>query len=239
MLLKKHFGWYDTLFYKKKEAPGMKIDMEKKAYRKYRRYGNYIYKVLRFLMMTLDFKIQDADKISETENYIYVFWHQKLFFPTVGFQGIKKKLALVSPSKDGEILASVLENYGYETIRGSSNDRNIQSLIQMIKKLKQGYNLGLAADGPQGPIFRIKPGIVYMAMKTGKKIVPLGGAFQHKYVFKKAWDKFHFPYPFTRAVVVVGDPLTVPPDADMEAYSELINQEINRVNDRAEALLDQ
>jgi len=69
----------------------MKMDMRNSEYYKYRRYGIYIYKILRFLMMTLDFKIQGADKISENENYIYVFWHQKLFFPTVGFKDIKKK----------------------------------------------------------------------------------------------------------------------------------------------------
>jgi len=217
----------------------MKTEIEKKAYQKYHRYGNYIYKILKVLMMTLDFKIQGADKINETENCIYVFWHQKLFFPTVGFGSLKKKAALVSPSRDGEVMAAVLERYGYKVIRGSSNDRNIQSLIRMIKKLKQGYHLGLAADGPQGPIFRIKPGIVYMAMKTGKKIVPIGGAFKHKYVFQKAWDKFHFPYPFTRAAVVVGDPLTVPSDADPKEYAERINQEINKANDRACALLNE
>nr|NJM03627.1 DUF374 domain-containing protein [Desulfobacula sp.] len=166
--------------------------MEKEAYQKYHRYGNYIYKILRVLMMTLDFKIHGAEKINETENCIYVFWHQKLFFPTVGFGSLKKKAALVSPSKDGEIMAAVLEKYGYDVIRGSSNERNIQSLIRMIKKLKQGYHLGLAADGPQGPVFRIKPGIVFMAMKTGRKIVPIGGAFKHKYVFQKAWDKISF-----------------------------------------------
>ncbi len=224
--------------FNREKLPGMKRDTENREYRKYRRYGRYIYNILNLLMKTLDFKIQGAEKISDHDNFIYVFWHQKLFFPTVGFQHIKNKAALVSPSKDGEILATVLEKYGYEAIRGSSNDRNIQSLMLMIKKLRQGYHLGLAADGPQGPIFRTKPGVVFMAMKTGKKIIPIGGAFKHKYVFQRAWDKFHFPYPFTRAAVVVGDPLTVPPDADLKAYSQRIDQEINKADDRAEALLN-
>ena len=215
----------------------MKINMETREYRKYRRYGRYIHNILKFLVLTLDFKIHGAEKINDHENCIYVFWHQELFFPTVGFKYLKNKAALVSPSKDGEILATVLEKYGYEAIRGSSNDRNIQSLILMIKKLRQGYHLGLAADGPQGPIFRTKPGIVYMAMKTGKKIVPIGGAFKHKYVFQKAWDKFHFPYPFTKAAVVVGDPLTVPEGADLEDYIIKIDQAINRADEKAEMLL--
>ncbi|MFA5904960.1 MAG: lysophospholipid acyltransferase family protein [Desulfobacula sp.] len=215
----------------------IKTVMENTEYQKYRRYGIYIYRILRLLMMTLDLKIHGMNKIDENENFIYVCWHQKLFFPTVGFRHIKKKIGLVSPSKDGEILAAVLEKYGFEVIRGSSNDKNIQSLIRMIKRLKQGYNLGLAADGPQGPACRVKPGIVYMAAKTGKKIIPMGGAFRHKHVFEKAWDRFHFPYPFTRAVVVVGDPITVPGDANPEDYIIKINQAINRADEEAEALL--
>lgn len=206
-------------------------------YSKYRTYGNVIYRIIRLLMGTLRFRVENREGISEEDNCIYVFWHQKLFFPTVGFEDLKNKVALVSPSRDGEIMAAVLENYGYDVIRGSSNERNITSLIQMIRRLKQGYNLGLAADGPQGPAYRIKPGIVYMAAKTGKKIVPIGGAFQHKYVFEKAWDRFHFPYPFTRAAVVVGDPVTVPWDSDPETYILKINQAINRADEKAEMLL--
>ncbi len=211
--------------------------MEDRIYLKYRKYGNALYRFIRILMGTLRFTIENRKGILEDENCIYVFWHQKLFFPTVGFEDVKKKMALVSPSRDGEIMAAVLENYGYEVIRGSSNDRNITSLMQMVRRLKKGYNIGLAADGPQGPAYQIKPGIVYMAAKTGKKIVPIGGAFQHKYVFKKAWDRFHFPYPFTRAAVVVGDPVTVPRDADPEEYIIKINHAINRADEKAEALL--
>lgn len=211
--------------------------MEDRVHQKYRRYGNWIYKAVRLLAGTIRFKIADNHKVSENENFIYVFWHQKIFFPTAGIPLGGKKIALVSPSNDGEIMAAVLKNYGYEVIRGSSNDKNIRCLVTMIKKLKQGYNLGLAADGPQGPACKVKPGIIYMAMKTGIKIVPIGGAFKHKYVFKKAWDHFHLPYPFTKGAVVIGESISIPADADQEACMEQINEQINLANDRARALL--
>lgn len=206
---------------------------------KYRKYGKIIYNVMKMLMKTIRIKKIYDDKYIKEENYIYAFWHQKIFFPTVSLTHVEKKLAMTSPSKDGEIMSTVLECYGYETIRGSSNDQNVRSLIGMIKKLKQGYSLGFAVDGPKGPAFQIKPGIVYMAMKTGKEIVPVGGAFKKRYVFEKAWDKFHFPYPFTKGVVVIGEPIKVEKDADQEEYVEYINKKINEANERAEELLNE
>lgn len=212
--------------------------MTDKRYEKCRKQGKIIYKVLRILMKTIKMKVVEESEYNSNENYIYAFWHQKIIFPTVSLTKVEKKTTLVSPSRDGEIMASVLEEYGYEVIRGSSRDQNIKSLVMMMKKLKEGYSLGFAVDGPQGPPFVIKPGILYMAMKTGKKIVPVGGAFKKKYVFEKAWDKFHFPWPFTKGAVVVGNPIDIPKDADQDEWIAIISKKINELNEKAEGLLN-
>ncbi len=211
--------------------------MVDRTYAAYRRYGHVLYWIVRGLASTIRWRIVDRAGLAEHENAVYVVWHQKLFFPTVAFWAKDKKLALVSPSRDGELMASVLNHFGFETVRGSSNDGNIRSLIRMIRGLGQGYNLGMAADGPQGPIFQVKPGIVFMAARTGKPIVPVGGAFARKYVFSRAWDRFQFPFPFTRAVMVVGRPIPIPPAADPRIWSERVNQALDQVNREAEAFL--
>ncbi|THB81330.1 MAG: DUF374 domain-containing protein [Desulfobacteraceae bacterium] len=208
-----------------------------KEYRKYRNYGNYISVVVRLLKMTINLKVEYHTFESAQDNFIYVFWHQNIFTPTVSFPGNSKRFALVSPSKDGEIMAAICNNFGFDVVRGSSNQQNIKSLIKVIRKLKKGYSLGLAADGPQGPMYQVKPGIIYMAMKTGVSIVPIGGAFKRKYEFKKAWDKFQLPYPFNRGATVVGHPISVPPDADIDEYIETVNQGICKANTRACRLL--
>ncbi len=210
--------------------------MEKER-EKYRAYGNKLYLLINLLMKTIRIKKEVHEAYREDENYIYAFWHQKIFFPTVSLTKVEKKLVMTSPSKDGEVMAAVLEKYGYEIVRGSSSKESVKSLVTMIRKMREGYSVGFAVDGPRGPAFKIKPGIVYMAKKTGKKIVPVGGVFKKKHVFEKAWDKFQFPYPFTKGAVVMGEPIEVPKDANDEEYMELINKKIDAASERAGVIL--
>lgn len=211
--------------------------MSKDNIENYGKVGHKLYYLIKTLNATIRWKKHIHEDIINDENNIYAFWHQKIFFPTVSLHHVEKKTTLVSPSRDGEMLESVLKNFGYEVIRGSSRDGNIKSLAVMLKALKQGYSLGFAVDGPQGPIFQIKPGIIYMAQKTGAKIIPVGGAFKWKYEFKKAWDKFHLPLPFTKASLYLGKPITIPKDANPDDYMEIVNDAINEANKKAEELL--
>lgn len=211
--------------------------MSKENIKNYGKMGNRLYYLIKIINSTIRWKKVIHEDIVNDDSNIYAFWHQKIFFPTVSLYHVEKKTTLVSPSRDGEILESVLKKYGYEVIRGSSRDGNIKSLVSMMKALKKGYSLGFAVDGPQGPIFQIKPGIIYMSQKTGAKIIPVGGAFKWKYEFAKAWDKFHLPLPFTKAVLYLGKPIEIPKDANPDDYLDIVNDAINYANDRAKELL--
>jgi lysophospholipid acyltransferase (LPLAT)-like uncharacterized protein len=209
-----------------------------KEFLKYRRYGNYISYAVKLWKATIRLNVQYDAVESENRNFIYVFWHQNIFTPTISFPGHEKRFAMVSPSKDGEMMAAVCNNFGYDVVRGSSNEKSIRSLIQVIRKLNDGYSMGVAADGPQGPIYQVKPGIIYMAMKTGVEIVPIGGAFNRTYEFKKAWDHFLLPYPFSKGASVVGNPIAVPKDADPARYIQIVNSAIHDANEQARQLLN-
>lgn len=211
--------------------------MSKEKIEDYGKIGNRLYYLIKALNSTIRWKKVIHEDVKSKESNIYGFWHQKIFFPTVSLMHVEKKTTLVSPSRDGEMLESILKKYGYDVIRGSSRDSSIKSLVTMIKALKKGYSLGFAVDGPQGPIFEIKPGIIYMAQRTGAKIVPVGGAFKWKYEFKNAWDKFHLPLPFTKAVLYLGKPIEIPGDANPDDYIEIVNKAINDANDIAKELL--
>ena len=211
--------------------------MSKDNIEDYGKIGNRLFYLIKALNSTIRWKKVIHEDIKADESNIYAFWHQKIFFPTVSLHHVEKKTTLVSPSRDGEMLESILKKFGYEVIRGSSRDGNIKSLGIMLKALKQGYSLGFAVDGPQGPIFEIKPGIVFMAQKTGAKIIPVGGAFAWKYEFKKAWDRFHLPLPFTKAVLYLGKPIVIPKEANPEDYIQIVNDAINEANEKARELL--
>lgn len=207
----------------------------KKETEKYRRYGTILYYLLQIVRKTLKIKVIKNEKIKENEeSYIFAFWHNKLVASTLCLDHIDKRAVLASPSKDGELISVPLERLGYEMIRGSSDKNSTSSLISLIKYMKRGYSIGTPVDGPKGPIYEVKPGMIYLAQKGKRYIIPTGTAYKSKWEFMKAWDKFQFPKPFTTMVYIMGEPIEVPVDANIDEYCEKIKDELNRLDREAE-----
>jgi lysophospholipid acyltransferase (LPLAT)-like uncharacterized protein len=64
---------------------------------------------------------------------------------------------------------------------------------------------------------------------------------EHAFVFRKAWDHFQLPLPFSRVVMFVAPPIRVPTDADrdvMKAKQEEVQAALERVRDAAESWFD-
>ena len=144
-----------------------------------------------------------------------------------------QEFALVSPSRDGNILESWLQKAGFEVDRGSSRDGNIRSLVKMIKRLRQGYSVGFGIDGPIGPIYKVKPGMTYMAQKCQIPIVPIACEFSKKWVIEKAWDKYEFPKPFSKAVYCIGEPFLIKSNADLDKSNLELEKRLNDLHEKA------
>ncbi len=202
----------------------------------YRLYGNILYYILRIIFLTLDVKIIGAEKeIDGKKSYVCGMWHNKLLVILLCLKALKKRAGLASPSKDGELISVPLEKMGYRMVRGSSGKDSVKSLVQIIKLIKnEGYSLGTPLDGPKGPVYEVKPGMVYVAQKSGKQLILVGGAYSKKWVFSKTWDKFQLPKPFSKVVCVVGKPIDVPADADPKEFSEIVREKLIELNEEAE-----
>lgn len=96
--------------------------------------GTFAYCVSLFLIKTMRCRVVTHEKFDRNEQYIYAFWHDKQFAAIMLMPqfGGKKKVGLVSPSRDGEMLAVWLEHLGYETVRGSSSKKSISSLVTLL-----------------------------------------------------------------------------------------------------------
>lgn len=202
----------------------------------YRLYGNILYYILRIIFLTLDVKIIGAEKeIDGKKSYVCGMWHNKLLVILLCLKALKKRAGLASPSKDGELISVPLEKMGYRMVRGSSGKDSVKSLVQIIKLIKnEGYSLGTPLDGPKGPVYEVKPGMVYVAQKSGKQLILVGGAYSKKWVFSKTWDKFQLPKPFSKVVCVVGKPIDVLADADPKEFSEIVREKLIELNEEAE-----
>ncbi len=77
----------------------------------------------------------------------------------------------------------------------------------MKRGMRDGYHAGLAVDGPKGPIHEVKPGVIYLAKKTGAPVIPVLTSAKPSIVMKKAWDRYMLPVPFAKAVILFGEPI--------------------------------
>lgn len=200
----------------------------------YKFYGLILYYLLKMISSTMKIRVIRSKNIDIKENYVYGFWHNKLVMASLCLTDIEKRAVLASPSKDGELIAIPLEKMGFTMVRGSSGKDSIKSVLALIKLIKKGYSAGTPLDGPKGPIYEVKNGMLYLAQKSGKSIIPLGGAFERKWIFNKAWDKFQMPKPFSKGVCILGDPIFIPADADLDEYAEIVKKELFRLDREAE-----
>ena len=131
--------------------------------------------------------------------------------------------ALVSASRDGALLARILEWFRVEPVRGSSSRRGAQALRELTTWAERGYDLTITPDGPRGPRYQIQEGITSLAQLTGLPIVPVALNLNWKYS-AKSWDRFQIPLPFARCEVWVGKPIRVPANASDAEREELRRQ---------------
>lgn len=164
---------------------------------------------------------------------LLALWHGSLLLPLLSYRK-EKILIITSPSGDGDLLHKVFHFMGYYSVRGSSSRQGARALLNAIREVSEGMNSAIAVDGPKGPVFQVKPGIVAIAQKTGALIVPVGSAYSKHIAFKKAWDKTNLPLPFTKAVMHAGEPFEIKKDMSVEEGCELVRQRIEEAMKNAE-----
>lgn len=130
---------------------------------------------------------------------------------------------MVSASRDGGLLARVLEHFDIEPVRGSSSRRGGQALREMVSWAESGYDLAITPDGPRGPCYTVQDGVISTAQLTGLPIVPVSYHLIWK-IRSKSWDRFQIPLPFTRCEITVGKTMRVPRETSDAEREELRKQ---------------
>lgn len=161
------------------------------------------------------------------EPAVYPFWHGVEFSMFVVNQN-SGVVIMVSLSKDGDLMAYILESFGFATVRGSSSRGGRKALLEIIKLAKEGRNLAFAADGPRGPYHKLKSGVIYTAQKTGMPVIPVCSAPKRK-IQLKSWDKMQIPLPFTKVVQICGKPVYIKENDDIEEKRVEVEKELNRL----------
>ncbi len=173
---------------------------------------------------------------SEGKNFIYAFWHgrQFLLFHSHRHTGV---VINASESRDGEIQAGILRYFGFNVVRGSSKRKGERALLGLVDGLRNGRSVAIAVDGPRGPVHEAKQGVAYLAGKLGKPIVPVITSARRYWILNKVWDKYLLPAPFTKGVVLYGNPIIVrdKTEEELEAKCKELTEALNTLMNKADA----
>jgi len=189
-----------------------------------------LYAVAWTLTSTLRFKLDDlSGYFSDVpqEKIIFAIWHNRLSLALILYRRYvarrdrkRRLVALVSASRDGGLLAAILELFKVQPVRGSSSRRGAQALREMVTWGKRGHDLALTPDGPRGPCYIVQEGVISTAQLTGMPIVPVTYHLNWK-LRLKSWDRFQIPLPFACCEITIGKVLRVPHETDGAGREEL------------------
>jgi lysophospholipid acyltransferase (LPLAT)-like uncharacterized protein len=159
---------------------------------------------------------------NQPARYLYALWHDMIVLHT--FAAPHYDLAaLVSRHRDGGYLADAMRAIGVHPVRGSSSKGGAEAVKEIVAEL-DGWHVAITPDGPRGPRHKVKHGILWLASKTGRAIVPTVGVCSNAWKIKGSWTELTIPKPFSRVLMYGGEFFYVPADLDRNSLSKLAEE---------------
>lgn len=173
--------------------------------------------ILRIIGRTIRWK--KRYEFRKDKGKIYALWHGHALGLAM-FAMDRGIVVLVSRYRDGEIAARILKHLGFEVVRGSTEEGKSHkggrtAVKKLMELLQRGKNIAITIDGPKGPAFKVKKGVIYLAQKTGSPILPVVVSFE-RYKRINSWDKLIIPLPFTKGEIRLGQEVKISQSEDLE-----------------------
>lgn len=156
---------------------------------------------------------------------IFACLHRDIL-PAIRYCAPARPTLLVSKSPDGQILRRTLAHKGFTFVGGSTGHDGGRGFVALLRVLRRGHHVGLAVDGPRGPLGHVHAGALQLALRSGAAVVPLT-LVGTGWLELRTWDRTRLPWPGARLRIEAGAPLRVPTDADA-ASLEALREELAR-----------
>jgi hypothetical protein len=195
----------------------------------YRIGGFFLYLLFLLVYRTCQFTYHGLDQLDDLiENeapFIVTSWHGMTMMVAAL---LKKKMdvsafcVIVPDDVRGDALEVFAHHLGVDPIKlilsGDNTFSSGRKLVGLLKKISGGKNFLIHPDGPAGPAYQIKPGLTFIAQKSGASILPLGCYCRNAYHVKR-WDRYTLPLPFSKVHIQIGQIFNIPDE--MEDLAEI------------------
>lgn len=134
------------------------------------------------------------------EPVIIVLWHQRVMMSPYLFDAsLGAVCSLTSSSRAGQLAGNIVKRFGVEPIQMSSRQRHAALTRAVLRKIREGASIGLAADGPRGPARVASLIPVTWARAAGKRVFLVSFSARRVHALP-TWDEMWLPTLFTRCV---------------------------------------
>ena len=197
-------------------------------------YGLGLFLFLFFLVLriTTKVKISGREKLRKDSNHIFCLWHS--FVPAA----LISATPLIPAVLDRAPQAWMQHPFWYmkpihvllrlmgvkKIILGSTGHSGRDAAERLLDHLRQGFSTVLNPDGPSGPAFVLKKGILHLSLKSRVPVVAMKFSSSSFHELK-TWDRKKFIYPFSTIEINIGEPIYVTSDNFAYAH-DLIEREL-------------
>ncbi len=195
--------------------------------------SEFLGRVLGFLYLTFARSVKeradapnlwDPRQKKNSENAIYVFWHSKSFILLPAARKLNIGILTLGDWKN-KIYDALCRSFGYQTM--SANDAPTAAL-SLRNLLENGHSVGIALDGPKGPVGKMKPGALSLAVSTGRPLIAVDVCIENSFRLRWRWDQFEVPLPFTKAQAHFSQPIRVN-DSNIKEVEKMIYQHLKNI----------
>lgn len=175
---------------------------------------------------------------SGPQRYCFCLWHDAIVVCVYALKTYKLG-GLISRHQDGTYLAHAAKLAGITPVRGSASRGGAQATRQLIDQ--PDLHVCITPDGPRGPRRVMKDGIVYLSSRTNRPIVPNTVLGTNCWSIPGGWSDMLLPKPFSKVLLIAGQPVCVDEGASREEMTEITEQiqlEMDRLDLLGRRILD-
>jgi lysophospholipid acyltransferase (LPLAT)-like uncharacterized protein len=163
----------------------------------------------------------NAELLNPHQNYVYTFWHRDVVAFFLSKPRPLNFAAINHPFWYMKIVHVAMKSIGVKEIcLGSSGNNGIEAASDLVKLLKNGRSTFINPDGPTGPAFAMKKGVLFIAKNSEVPVVVVNYEYSNCKQLK-GWDKKRIPLPFTTIKVNYSNPIIVTESNFQKATVEL------------------
>ena len=193
--------------------------------------GLVLFILLSILRLTIKVKISGQENLRKNSNHIFCLWHS--FVPLAlasATPSIPKFLDrapqawMQHPLWYMKPIHVLLRLMGVKKIvMGSTGYSGRIAAEQLLDCLRQGCSTVLNPDGPHGPAFVLKKGILHLSLESRVPVVALRFS-SSKFSELRTWDNKKLSYPFSTIKMEIGEPVHVTKENFVYAHDLIEHQ---------------